>query len=242
MNPAKKEVLNQLKKEIYRMSGLHAGLRKTDMIPGFERLQPHFPNASFPLAAVHEFICPCREDVAATTGFVSALSSKLFKKTDVLVWICNERRIYPPALARFNVCPGNIVFIYPNSQKETLWVTEQALQCAGVAAVFAELNGINFLQSRRFQLAVEESHTTGFLLNTQQQKPETNACVSRWSIRSVASKAVDDLPGLGFPAWEIELQKMRNGKQGTWQLAWAANHFVDAGKQIYIPGQQREAV
>ena len=50
------------------------------------------------------------------------------------------------------------------------------------------------------------------------------ACVSRWQISSLASEATD-LPGVGFPKWNIELLKIRNGKPGAWQVEWAAGKF-----------------
>jgi protein ImuA len=33
----------------------------------------------------------------------------------------------------------------------------------------------------------------------------------------------DGIPGIGFPAWNIELLKIRNGKPGRWQMKWACN-------------------
>jgi protein ImuA len=33
------------------------------------------------------------------------------------------------------------------------------------------------------------------------------------------------LPGVGFPKWNVELLKVRNGKPGSWQVEWAAGKF-----------------
>jgi hypothetical protein len=40
-------------------------------------------------------------------------------------------------------------------------------------------------------------------------------------ISPVQSDVIDGLPGIGFPRWNIELLKIRNGKPGTWQAEWS---------------------
>src|ERR1700684_950556 len=102
---------------------------------------------------------------------------------------------------------------------------EEALKCSGLAAVVGEMPELSFTTSRRFQLAVEQSRVTGFVLRSHPRNLNTNTCVSRWKIKPLPSHAEDDLPGLGFPRWQVELQKIRNGKPGVWQVEWAAGGF-----------------
>jgi protein ImuA len=33
------------------------------------------------------------------------------------------------------------------------------------------------------------------------------------------------MPGVGFPKWNVELLKMRNGKPGSWEVEWNINGF-----------------
>jgi protein ImuA len=54
----------------------------------------------------------------------------------------------------------------------------------------------------------------------------TTSCVSRWKITSLASERVDDLPGIGFPKWRVELLRIRNGKPGSWDVQWMNGKFV----------------
>jgi protein ImuA len=35
----------------------------------------------------------------------------------------------------------------------------------------------------------------------------------------------DGLPGVGFPRWEVELLKVRNGRPGKWQMEWSEGQF-----------------
>jgi protein ImuA len=35
------------------------------------------------------------------------------------------------------------------------------------------------------------------------------------------------MPGLGFPRWQVELLKVRNGNPGTFVLEWAGEGFQE---------------
>ncbi len=118
---------------------------------------------------------------------------------------------------------------------------EEALKCDGLAAVVGEINEINFASSRRLQLAVEQSRVTGFILHPKVQNITTTACVSRWRITSLASLLEDDLPGVGFPRWNVELLKIRNGSIGAWQIEWRQGRFrFFSGKSSLHPIQQKK--
>ena len=103
---------------------------------------------------------------------------------------------------------------------------EEALKCEGLAAVIAEVRDISFAQSRRLQLAVESSKVTGFLLRNDPSKLGTTTCVARWQITSLPSETEDGLPGIGFPRWQADLLRVRNGSPGSWKLEWAEGSFV----------------
>jgi len=100
---------------------------------------------------------------------------------------------------------------------------EETLKCEGLAAVIGEVAEVSFTASRRLQLAAEQSRVTGFLIRNNFRNINTNACTAQWRISSNPSIIKDDMPGIGFPAWNIELLKIRNGKPGTWQMQWAYN-------------------
>jgi len=89
---------------------------------------------------------------------------------------------------------------------------EEALKCHGVAAVIGDIKEISLVASRRLQLAVEESAVTGFIIRHAAKNIQSNSFVSRWRITPLPTEIKDDLPGIGFPRWNVELQKIRNGK------------------------------
>ena len=38
---------------------------------------------------------------------------------------------------------------------------------------------------------------------------------------------MDEMPGVGAPRWHVELQKMRNGKTGSWDIEWLNGKLKD---------------
>ena len=184
-----------------------------------------FPNASFPLGAIHEFITSGMEDAAATKGFIAVLLASLMKNKGTSIWINPGGHIFPPALTSFGISPDKIIFIKLVKEKEILWTMEEALRCNGISAVIAELQEVNFTASRRLQLAVEKSHVTGFVIRTNPRSLHSSACVSRWRISPLSSELPGAMPGVGFPRWNVELLKVRNGKPGTWQIEFFAGRF-----------------
>jgi protein ImuA len=225
MPSTKADILARLQKDILLLSGFKQPVLDIALRNGLRFMQPHFPQGVFPLGAVHEFLCSQPEDTAATGGFISGVLSTCMPVKGVVIWISLRKCIFPPALSEFNIEPNNIIFIHPSNEKEILWVTEEALKCDSLTAVVAEMQDLNFTNSRRFQLAVEYSKVTGFVLNQKPNNVTNNACVSRWQIKSLPSIPDNMFPGVGHPCWNVELKKIRNGKPGSWQIEWLGDAF-----------------
>ena len=154
-----------------------------------------------------------------------------------VIWIGSTHSIFPPALHLFRLVPDKIIFI--NLQKETamLWAMEEALKCEGLAAVIGEIKELSFTASRRLQLAVEKSRVTGFIIRNNPRAISTTACVTRWKITALSSEMEDGLPGVGFPRWNVDLLKVRNGNPGKWQIECKAGCFRYIYKTAIIPQQ-----
>ncbi|TWI85823.1 protein ImuA [Lacibacter cauensis] len=224
MLPAKAYIIAQLQKDLLKLSGMKPAGHASDLPKGLGFLKDHLPQANFPTAAVHEFVCANKEGVAATEGFVSALVSTITHPDAITVWLSPGKTLFPPAIKLFGLDPDRIIFIQLHQEKELLWATEEALKCRGLAAVVCELQELSFTSSRRLQLAVEQSAVTGFILRVNPRKLTATTCVSRWRISSIASET-NGMPGVGFPKWDVELLKMRNGKPGSWEVEWKENRF-----------------
>jgi protein ImuA len=241
MTGRKADIISQLEKEILPLQGYKAFTPLHGAQVELGPIEKAFPNECFPLGAVHEFITEKKEGVAATSGFIAALLSFFMRKGGVCIWISTKRNLFPAALKAYDIEPDHILFIDLQKEKDILWAMEEALKCDGLTTVIAEIKEISFTESRRLQLAVEQSGVTGFILRHHPRNLNTIACVSRWRITSIASGSDDNMPGVGFPRWNVELLKIRNGKPGNWQVEWSAGrfHYVSSPLVISIPGGQK---
>jgi protein ImuA len=234
----KTDILKDLQADILRLQGFKSG-KNGSLDLGLELMKDAFPNGSFPLGAVHEFLSAQLEDTAPTSGFIAGLLSSLIKSKGIALWISSSRTLFPPALKSFGLSPDRFIFIDLKKEKDVLWAMEEALKCGALAAVIGEMREIDFTASRRLQLAVEQSQVTGFVVRTNYRKPNTTACVSRWKITSLPSEVEDDLPGVGFPKWRVELLRMRNGRSGAWDLQWAHGRFMPVYESNFILQEQK---
>jgi protein ImuA len=222
---AKYDVLQQLQKDILSMQGFKPLSYAQQPTVGLGIIEQAFPLQRFPTAAIHELLSNEPEHAAATNGFIAALLGKLMKNKAMCVWIGIKPTIYPSALQLFGILPHQVVFIHANNAKQALWAMEEALKCESLAAVIGEIKEISLTESRRLQLAVEHSRVTGFIHRYQSKANSTIASVSRWKITPIPSLLNDDMPGMGFPRWNVQLLKVRNGKPGTWDIEWRKGNF-----------------
>lgn len=225
MEATRENIIAKLRQDILIWEGFRPPQPGATGQFGLGPLEAAFPNGVFPTGAIHEFISTCPEDTAACGGLIAGLVQQLLKDGGACLWISYTRRIYPPALKLFGVDPDRVVFVDVPKQKDVLWVTEEALKCEGVATVITETKELSFMESRRLQLAVEESHVTGFILRKDAIKINATACVARWKVTQVPSQLGDGMPGVGFPRWQVELLKVRNGNPCVWTIEWAKRRF-----------------
>ena len=225
MTRAQSDILLQLQKEILPLQG-YKPPNQNNTVVDLGPVNHAFPQHQFPTGAIHEFLSPEPENAAATGGFIAGIMGELMKAGGLIFWISSNRSIFPPALKYFGIAPHKIIFIQLKKTKELLWTLEETLSHQGLTAVVGELQDIDLTGSRRLQLAVEQSRVTGFILRNNPRNQAT-ACISRWKIESIPSPLPDNIPGVGYPRWNVNLLKIRNGKPGSWQLEWAAGKFKE---------------
>lgn len=215
-------IIEHLQKQILSMQSNRPAVEQQLKL-GLGNLEDAFPGKAFPRAAMHEFISLTSQQAACTSGFIAVILGKLMQHDGICVWISTKprRSVFPPALKTFGIEPHRILFVDTDKPKQTLWALEEALKCDAITAVVGELNELGFDESRRFQLAVEQSRVTGFIHRFRPKNNNAVACVSRWNINALPSLSPDGLPGLGFPRWRVELQKVKNGMPGIWQVEWS---------------------
>ena len=240
MPVTKADIIAQLQKDILPLQGFRQLPADKAAQIKLGPIDAAFPNGCFPLAAIHEFITERTEYTAATDGFVACLVSALMLQGGACVWINSSPTVFPPALKAFGIEPDKIIFIEIKNVKDALWTIEESLKCDGLAAVVGELRELSFTESRRFQLAVEQSRVTGFIIRDHPGNLNINACVSRWRISPLSSSSENNLPGIGFPRWNIELLKIRNGIPGSWQMEWSHRRFHPVTPFITLLQQEQK--
>jgi protein ImuA len=240
MTTYKANIISALRKDILSLQGIrHDGNNcRLDKMIGI--LKNAFPDKIFPLGVIHEFIVQEAEDAAVTNAFVASIVNPLMNDCAPVIWVGNNISVFPPTLKAFGIAPEKIIFIELKKEKEILWVIEEALKCEGLAAVIGDIKELTFTQSRRLQLAVEKSKVTGFIIRNNPRAINITACVTRWKITSLPGENKDDLPGVSFPRWNVDLLKVRNGKPATWEIEYSAGRFRYNNKIAAIPKQLQQ--
>jgi protein ImuA len=238
MTDEKKELISRFKKDILLWEGFRPPQAGATDIFGLGPIEDAFPNGVFPKGVIHEFLNAAPEHAAASGGFIGGLLALLMQDGAVCLWISMSRKLFPPSMSNFGVEPDQIIFVDLSRERDVLWVTEEALKCAGFSAVVAEIDTLNFTESRRLQLAVEQSRVTGFILRANPKKAGTTVCAARWKITPIPSETEDGLPGVGFPRWQVELLKVRNGNPGVFRLEWSADRFLPLVAETMVLPEQ----
>ena len=233
---AKSELVHKLQQDILMWQGFKpASAGKAERI-GLGAIEDAFPGGVFPKRAIHEFITVFPEDAAASDGFIAGLLAALIRDGAACIWISKARRLFPAALSTFNVSPERIIFMDVDTEKDALWIMEEALRCEGLAAVVAEVDALSLVESRRLQLAVEESGVTVFILRKDARRMASTIATARWQISPLPSVLEEGMPGLGFPRWRVELLKVRNGVPGNWVMEWAGDGFLEVKRVLQQDG------
>ncbi len=218
--------------------------------------------AGLPLGSVHEV----SGDLAAATGFIAALCGRLAgaegRRRPVL-WVLKgvDRGVsdlYPPGLTGFGLGLGDLLVVTADSDRDALWVMEEALRCPGLAAVVSEVEAVELVETRRLQLAVETlpaaARPTGFLLLRTARpalvglprRPDAvpSAALTRWWLTPRPSTPVllpdgAPEPGVGDAAWDLSLTRARGGRPGAWPVVWRGDgHILELIEDRDMPERQ----
>ncbi len=237
---SKKEIFLKLQQDLLLLQGFKPQASGKAERVGLGEIEQAFPYGVFPRQAIHEFVCHTPAEAAAADGFIAGLLGSLMTDGAGCVWIGTRRRLFPAALASFGLEPDRIIFIDVKSEKEVLWIMEEALRCDGLAAVVAEVDGLSLIDSRRLQLAVEKNGIPGLVIRKDLKRMASTVSTARWRIVPVPSIEESGMPGVGFPRWEVELLKVRSGSPGKWLLEWQGDGFVQLDRAateapVYLP-------
>jgi len=186
-------------------------------------------------AALHELRAAESRDAAAMTGFATALLMRLSADTRrPVLWIVEQTAtiesgfLYGGGLRHFGIDPARLIVVRVTRAIDALWVFEEGLRSAGLAAVVAEIHGnprqLDLTASRRLALRSAEHAVTGLLLR-QSSRPIPGAASTRWLVTPLpAAPDAIDPEGIGAPVWRLTLERNRQGATGTIDVEWDHDH------------------
>ncbi|HVO15743.1 MAG TPA: hypothetical protein VMV26_11045 [Alphaproteobacteria bacterium] len=188
--------------------GEGAGTERGRVLPlGIDAVDAALPWGGLPLGCLHEIAGPAED--GAATGFGAFLLGRLAERGTVL-WITADDDLYGPGLAAFGLAPARLVVAATRRPAETLWAMETALRCRDLAGVLVEPRGaLDFVASRRLQLAARASGVTGFVLARGAAEAAPSAAITGWQVAAAPSAS----PGWR-PRWHLTLARCRGRLQG----------------------------
>ena len=106
--------------------------------------------------------------------------------------------------------PARLVVTTGVSRLEVLWAGEQALRTDGISCVVVELqSGPDLRESRRLQIAAEESGALGLILI--KGRAQSSAAETRWQCDAIKSNGAE---------WRWACTKNRKGDRRAWDVRW----------------------
>lgn len=195
---------------------------------------------------VHEFFAADALDATSAAAFAALLALRR-PGAAPLIWLRTAdagRRgghIYAPGIAELGGDPDRLLLVETPDPKLLLACANDAIRCAGSAAVIVESWGrfplLDLTAGRRLALGAHDSGTILLLLRLN-AAPGPSIAETRWSVAAAPSCALA-AAAPGAPAFDLELLRWRAGPAGArWQLEW--NHdehaFGPHAGEAALPG------
>ena len=178
----------------------------------------------------HEFFAADALDATSAAAFAALIALRTPGKAP-LIWLrtsdAGKRggHIHAPGIAELGGDPDRLLLVETADPKMLLACANDAIRCAGSAAVIVESWGqfplLDLTAGRRLTLGARDAGTTLLMLRLA-TAPAPSVAETRWSIAAAPSRALEaNAPGA--PAFDLELLRWRGGPAGTrWRLDW--NH------------------
>lgn len=194
------------------------------------RMGAQTTRAALPHATLSEVFAG-RSVNPAADGAVTAFVASHLTGTAPVLWILDRlsrREAGVPYLSGMGLT-APVLRLDLSQPRDVLWAAEQALGCAAVQAVVADIWGdpqvLDFTASKRLALRAE-AHGVQCWLIRRGASPSLSAARERWKVSSLASlRHPHDGRSPGRPLWQADLFRSRFRAPGQ----WVAHHDPDQG-------------
>lgn len=120
------------------------------------------PHSGIPRGSLIEWLGDGLGNPASVLATVAAREAA--RAGGVTVFIDRSKTFYPPAAAAWGIDLDRTLIVHPENEKDELWVMDQVMRCAHVAAMVSWPKKLDHLNFRRLQLAGERSGCLGMLI------------------------------------------------------------------------------
>jgi protein ImuA len=199
--------------------------RFSRIIPIADAVDRWMPHGGLPAGCIHEVK---GASLASALTFSSILSARIAGTQGNIVYISPDSSLHPLGLLPYVTRLEQFLLVFVRRSQDLAWTVMEALRCPQVSAVMTVLDGLNLTDSRRLQLAAENSGATGFLLGHPNSAPIA-ASITRWKVSSNVGK-----PGQRFdePTWKLDLLYCRGGRPGSWTVEWRNQRLSTLSNQL----------
>jgi len=180
-------------------------------------------------------------------------NESLLRQKSLVAWI--GRRIWPTPHHLQLTLPeqaaplwswrSHTMFLDPHDKEERLWSIIQLLTSPAVFGVFADGSGLNFIATRRLQLAAQRGGSLCFLFRPPWELERVSCAHSRWKVTPVGEGfqkrngevyerwTIELVSGKGLPTpirWEVE---RKEGKQSRFDLVEKPPGTDEDGRELH---------
>ena len=190
-----------------------------------------------------EVVAGSTGDAGAASGFALALAARFAAEAQgPVVWVLEDGAgqengsPYAPGLAAHGLDPERLIVVRVLNAADSLWATEEALKCRGLAAVVLDLwrtKTYDLVASRRLVLAAGASGTPGILVPAGAPgtaRALSSAAHTRFEVAAAPGPHIAvgvRVPLPGRAAWSVRLARIRAGPavagfdwEKFWPLVW----------------------
>jgi len=200
---------------------------------GIAAIDDRLPDGGLSAAGVHEIAAAGPADMAAASGFATALMARRLgdlpaQDARPVLWgrhgaaAREYGRLYGHGLTALGLSSERLLTVTLNRPRAMLWTIEEALKSTTLSGVIADMTAdtLDLTVSRRLMLAARQAGVP-LLLVFDRPLAGATAALTRWRIAPHASgPPVFDAAAPGLAAWTLTLERSRAGRPGQWIVEW----------------------
>ena len=158
---------------------------------GFAALDRELPGGGWPQAALTELLLD-HQGIGELRLVLPALKA-LVRAGEWIALIAPPHVPYAPAFARHGIDPGRVIVVDTAEEKNRWWSAEQVLRANSAGALLFWPRAVNDAQTRRLQLAAQESQSLAFVFTGTARAAQPSPAPLRIRLSLVEQKLCIDV-------------------------------------------------